>query len=102
MQICYRDFLNMSLINLIYSRKTPEMAATEIRFQSLLVQGGGRLILESVETVNTDLLILSGDTLEVQSGGVVELNQAKLKVKSCFIHQAGLITAHRMVSCLNG
>ena len=76
------------------------MTAAEVSFQSLVVQGGGRLILESVEAMNTDMLVLSGDTIEIQSRGVIELNKAKLKVNSCFIHQAGLITAHRMVSWL--
>ncbi len=64
----------------------------ELTFRSIVINGGGHLSVETLETSDTQPVVLRGDTVEIHSGGVMEVNMAIFFVDSFIIHQGAVLT----------
>ena len=64
-------------------------------FSKVVVQGGGKLVIQSH---GNSQLVLRGTEIEVESGGVIEADRVVFEVDNFIIHQAGTVHANFQVS----
>ena len=86
--------INVCIYNLIPLSGRPFGNSTvnlkkEITFTSVRVEGGGVLDIDS----NGEGMVLRGDTLEVQSGGLLTVDRIDIQVSRLIIDSSAHITA---------
>ena len=65
-----------------------------LKFNKLIVEGGGTLKIESNGHFP---VVLEGDEIEVQSGGRIDADMVVFRVGSLTVHQEGFITSNDKV-----
>ena len=69
-------------------RNSETETGVSLQFRKLVVEGGGKL---TVESTGHGSVTLEGEEVDVQSGGIVEADVVTFKVKTFTVRQAALI-----------
>ena len=76
------------------SSKDADKLTYVLKFNKLVVEGGGTLKIESNGHFP---VVLEGDEIEVQSGGHIDADMVVFRVTSLTVHQEGSITSNYKV-----
>ena len=68
----------------------------EITFTGVTIQGGGKLLIVSGE----DMMTLKGESIHVESGGVLEADYVSIEVTQLLVDSSAAINANFKVLCL--
>ena len=72
-------------------------SSRQVTFKRVVIQGGGRLVIESNDPSGFTLI---GQSLLIESGGRLEADRLTLKVDNLTLHQAALLQADYKVTFL--
>ncbi|KAK3576663.1 hypothetical protein CHS0354_004948 [Potamilus streckersoni] len=74
------------------------LRTSEITFSGVTVQGGGKLVIDS----NSNGMIFRGDSLKIESGGVLETDKLEIFIQELEVEDSGIITADGKSRQFNG